>query len=288
MEILMICHLLKEGQKQESRPTSHEVSSFEKLFGQPKTYSEKSKIPHWNISEYIQPLVIPCDLTLSPRKIHNLGLESTKYLVLDYDTNSNINETLEHFSKYRLWFHTSFNHTIEIPKFRVILELDKNISNDEFKLIRNPEYYNLFKQYFYNVDLSCFSTKRFFAIPALKVGFEKDYQWKIQDGLLFPYDDLRYYINICRKTEQEKFNKLVNIEKKNTGQSVEKKLAQLTKNILKFDINNRGGSRGTNAKIYGYVQAAKKITGSLDEARKFVMDLAQHPDTKEAIKNIKN
>lgn len=283
----MIAHLLKEGHKQNSRPTSHEVVSLETLLSKPKVVLDKSLIMHWNISIWTQPTEIPNDLSLTPRKIHNLGLNTTKYLVLDYDKDINLQNILEKFRKYRFWFHTSYNHTTETPKFRVILELDKEISNDEFKLIRDPEFYPLFSHYFGNVDLSCFSTKRFFAIPALKPGFENLYEWKIQEGELFKYDELRYYFNIIRQTMQKKYEKMIKTEQKPS--SVEKKLAQLEKNIRKFDINNRGKSRGTNAKIYGYVKVAEKITGSLAEALVFVGNIAKpnpHPDTAECLRNI--
>lgn len=204
----MIINLIKDGFKSYTESPFvfkyNSLEHFAKSFENPKSYPDKSLVPLWNLAEYNEQ---PYDETLSPRQNFNRGLLKQRFLLLDFDSKEerfDIEAVQDNFSKYNYWFYTSYNNSKEIPKFRIILELDQAYSKEDLKIIKS-NYITYFKSYFLLDDKTTFEINRWFCVPALNPERPDNYQFKInQTGTPFPTDKLELYIRVCKRAVQIK------------------------------------------------------------------------------------
>jgi hypothetical protein len=90
-------------------------------------------------------------------------------IVLDYDNGYSINEFQDQFrNKFKYYLHTSFSHTAEKHKFRVIIPL-------EMPFLMSSTARTFLLEYFPNIDPTCLNYRGFYA-PGLTPGSNYYYQ----------------------------------------------------------------------------------------------------------------
>jgi len=97
---------------------------------------------------------------------------SYNYLILDYDDGCvSVEQAQEMYSDYYHFGYTSYSHTPDVNKFRIILRLDKPILRRTLKTHKEK-----FIAQFSHVDQTCFSTLRMFFMPSVSTENKKHYE----------------------------------------------------------------------------------------------------------------
>lgn len=252
----MIINLIKDGFKSYiESPIVFKYDSpehFLKSFQKPKAYPDKSLVPLWNLAQYTEQ---PWDETLSPRQNFNRGLLRQKFLLLDFDSKAerfDIEKVQDHFSKYNYWFYTSYNNTHEIPKFRIILEMDKAYSKEDLYMIKS-NYSEFFKRFFLLDDKTTFEINRWFCVPALNPEKPNNYSFKVNQGIPFPDDELEFYIRVCKRA--------VVLKKERQEKQMEKMLKERAKGT--YDETKGKAS----AEAYAHKELSSMSDGSRHDTR---------------------
>lgn len=117
---------------------------------------------------------------LDPEKGHQKEniVNKSKFFMVDYDNGYTIKDFCEEYKDYFYILYTSFSHTKEHNKFRVIMfgNYETPLNEDEQSIILN--------ECFRNADRTTFQPNRIFYMPAHKEGAE--YEYKLNFGKQFP------------------------------------------------------------------------------------------------------
>lgn len=110
-------------------------------------------------------------------------VNKSKFFMVDYDNGYSIDEFCKEYKDYFYILYTSFSHTTEHNKFRVIMygNYETPLNDDEQRFILNEA--------FRNADRTTLQPNRMFYMPAHKEGGE--YVYKFNIGKQFPlYNDI--------------------------------------------------------------------------------------------------
>lgn len=142
---------------------------------------------------------------LDPDKGHQKSniINKSKFFILDYDNGYTIDEFCKEYKDYFFIIYTSFSHTKEHHKFRVIM-----YGNYESPL-NDDEQYAILSECFRNADRTTLQPNRIFYKPAHKEGC--DYRYVFNAGKQFPLynDTINYLVNKRRidKAKEEAQNR---------------------------------------------------------------------------------
>lgn len=136
---------------------------------------------------------------LDPEKGHQKSniVNKSKFFILDYDSGYTIEEFCEEYKDYFFMLYTSFSHTKEHHKFRVIM-----YGNHEAPL-NDDEQYAILSECFRNADRTTLQPNRIFYKPAHKAGAE--YRFKFNVGKQFPlYNEAITFLVTKRRVDKAK------------------------------------------------------------------------------------
>lgn len=138
----------------------------------PAVLDNKEDNQLWSFGECIDPL--------KGHQKSNIKSKS-KFFMVDYDNGYTIEQFEKDYKDYFYMLYTSFSHTKEHNKFRVIMfgNYEKPLDKDEQTIILS--------ECFRNADVSTFQPNRMFYIPAHKEG--APYYYKLHNGKQFPLDN---------------------------------------------------------------------------------------------------
>jgi len=103
--------------------------------------------------------------TFSPKRRKKAHAQQLSCLVLDYDADVTISEALDRWSSWYRILHTSWSHTAERHRFRVVLPLSRDVAAKEYsRLWRWADSFsdNL-------IDPACKDVSRAWALPAVEL-----------------------------------------------------------------------------------------------------------------------
>jgi hypothetical protein len=137
------------------KPSNHEVGKIKKsLVSSAVTYNELIQIVSPPTSYSIAPAVLNGG-------INNESWQSQQLFMLDFDGTTTVEEVLNRFDYFGIkpnFYYFTFSHTKELPKFRVCLLVNEEITDPE--LARNIR--SGLKKMFPTADKSCFDAARVF------------------------------------------------------------------------------------------------------------------------------
>lgn len=111
-------------------------------------------------------LFVPASFEMgATRSKHNVL--SYSCLILDYDDGTHPNYWLQEFPEYQCIIYSSYSHSKELAKFRVVIPLDEPITVQEFS-----KYRELLKFKFKDADPASFSASQAFYLPSCPEGAE--------------------------------------------------------------------------------------------------------------------
>lgn len=134
-----------------------------------------------------------------PEKGHQKSniVNKSKFFILDYDSGYTIDEFCKEYKDYFFMLYTSFSHTKEHNKFRVIM-----YGNYESPL-NEDEQYAILSECFRNADRTTLQPNRIFYKPAHKDGAE--YRYVLHEGKQFPlYNSVISYLVTKRRVDKAK------------------------------------------------------------------------------------
>jgi hypothetical protein len=234
----------------------------------------------------------------------NKKITHTRMLILDYDGTMDPQDFLNRFKDFKFYLYTTISHTDEIPKFRVLLPLNKKLTKEMFDNLRHN--ITVSEKYFGVIDPRSFVISQGFYVPCVRPGQTLMYHYN--EGNLFWFkeeDDELLNISNVRISEilnaelnsknitATKYERKAADEIKNYDQYLKTSLKNIELDIASFDINNRDLHRNTCNKIYKWY---KKLTFIYYRCKKnnpeslaidFLKDFARHPKTIKNIENIK-
>lgn len=154
--------LITFGQKEIK--STIEVDSFEKLYRCFKKLKETNKENKANSLNFNPGIFIDT-------RVINANVSDMTFLVLDIDDEMRINDIIKILNGFNMFIYTTHSHSVEKHKYRVIVNIDKNIKASDYKnfMIGFTTFYGL------TVDKACFNLGRGFIIPPSfsKMGYFK-------------------------------------------------------------------------------------------------------------------
>lgn len=120
-------------------------------------------------------------------------IKKSKYFILDYDNGYSIEDFCEEYKDYFYILYTSYSHTKEHNKFRVIMYGNYEVPFTE------DEQSAILSETFRNADQTTFQPNRIFYMPAHKEGAE--YIYKFNNGKQFPL--YNYVISTLAETKKK-------------------------------------------------------------------------------------
>lgn len=108
-------------------------------------------------------------------------------LGLDFDEGVTIEAAHEFFSVYQGSLHTTFSHTDEHPRFRVVLPFNRPVTADEYARVWET-IYDRIKRAGMTLDRGCKDASRFWFLPAVKPGGQ--YIFQVFRGNLLDVDEV--------------------------------------------------------------------------------------------------
>lgn len=202
----------------------------------PKITDTKEKNDLWCFGECLDPN--------KGRQKDNI-VRKSKYFILDYDNGYTIDEFCKEYQDYFYILYTSFSHTSEHNKFRVIM-----FGNYECPLT-DDEQSSILSECFRNADHTTFQSNRIFYMPAHKEGAE--YIYKFHNGKQFPlYNDVISTLSWRKRFDREKEEKRANqfVEYHRTKKDMDCMNCNSVKNYLNASYPNSKGNGDSNLNLY--------------------------------------
>ncbi len=267
----------------------------------PTIVTDKNLAYLWNFSQCEQKFEILTELNQTDL---NLQLAYTRVLLLDYDNlETDIQETLEsiqnRFAAYKFYIYTSFSHTTEKNKFRVILPMSEKLSKEDGLILFSGDSKGLRESIFGGCDPRSFLLSQTFYVPS--TADVKNYYAAYNDEKnLFSFTNEQKIAIEEVKLIKADIKREMNSKVQNTPtvKNPEKYLAaglkKLSNEISSFDINFRGQGRGTHNKIavfYAQLYRLYEKCGDSNpdaSAKDYLCDFAKGDKAKKAINNIKS
>ena len=227
--------------------------------------SVKEHVPVWNFASTALPQ------GSYERVALNQSFESTEYLVLDYDGGYSIEEFLSRYAGFKFFLHTSFSHTKEQNRFRVIMPLDGSVTKAELLALKKSPL-------FPGIDPKSFEISRFFLYPCMR----PDYFFKVNEGLLYPAQTIRAF---RPEPQQKSITRDRSGKIKNPEKYLKSALPLVEKKISSFNIKLRGLGRDVNTKIFTFYKELYSLfekCGSRNpdwEAKNVLLSHATHAKT---------
>lgn len=263
----------------------NDLSSYIKqTIENPTSVDNKTDLGLWNFA------TIPIDKQISAgsweRTSLNKAFTGTLILVLDYDdgviTPQNF---VERFGAFEFHLHTSFSHTPEVPKFRVIMPLEAPLSVEQLSVIRKTD---LAEKLFGPVDKTCFEASRYFFKPGVSCRNPNDYFTHSNSGIHFtlsPADrfELEFETIKIQRDADRRGGKSSSV-KLHGDRYKEAALKNIEAKIDQAGINRRGFGRGINRQIFGFFMQLVNVLGSEGDAKGVLLNHASDPTTIRDIK----
>lgn len=207
-------------------------------------------------------------------------------LVLDYDE-ADWNDVYDILKPYKFLCHSSYRSVLvegKPTRFRIFLPITRPYKKES--LLRVVKNLPNRSSYFGNIDPSSFHNAFCYApsCPSLD-----RYFWTVNEGVIFDTSKGSQFAQDCLAyvASNPSVQEPIEVARDKPQAYYDKILENLETDIQTFDINLRGYTRRTNAKIYHYVKTAEKALGTVEAAKVWVMRFARDPATVEAIKVIK-
>lgn len=190
---------------------SSSCNIVERMIEKPQIIDDKTKIPQWKFC------------TVNGERRCNDNMNTTNVLMLDFDDKDyTISEFECAYKEYKFYLHTSYSHTDEHNKFRVILFLNNTYEiNKLFYKCYDKKYspYFIISNMFPKADPTSFVKSQFFKVPAIKEN--GNYYYKFNDGNLFSFDDFksgfRFAYQLCESKQEEYLRKVESEAHKSRG-----------------------------------------------------------------------
>ena len=260
------------------------------ILSSPPTYPIKEDNWLWNFSS-TAPDEFP-QAKYWVRKGLNRAFQETSVMVLDYDGAEPLEAARSRFKGFTYYLYTSFRHTPETPKFRVILPLKEPISKSRLEAVPNSP---LMAQFFGEVDPTSLQLTRFFYLPAKCWSFPENYSYEINQAqkFEFPTAFLEHLDTVSRQVKEGRQQGALKREKENYGNpggawrpktqpddpQTQAALSKIHRRIQDTEINRRGMGREINKKIYWLFMQLVEVLGEEVEAKRILLNYATDPKT---------
>lgn len=116
-----------------------------------RNLTDKRRLPMWS------------PVKLFPLRRAKVNVKSISCLVLDYDDGTLVEDALERWSPWYCILHTSWSHTEDHHRFRVILPLQRDVTPEEYPALWRWAEMHSGRE----VDKKCKDSSRAYAVPAV-------------------------------------------------------------------------------------------------------------------------